>query len=103
MFDAVEIQGAYRFRKHVAKFSISTPTAWLCELRDEPDEPLTLTMLKVISCDVILRKMPVATAKDILEMLLRINNGPVSLKLVQPIKGSIEFIEAEDAGLIQCA
>jgi hypothetical protein len=103
MFDTDEIKDSFRFRKHMARFPIRTPTSRVCNLRDEPDEPVTLTLLKVISCDVVLRKMSVETAKTIVKMLLDINDGPVTLQLVKPIQDSIEFIEAEDKGLIQCA
>ena len=103
MFDADEIKDSFRFRKDMSGFPITMPTSRVCNLRDEPDEPVTLTLLKVIACDVVLRKMPVATAKTIVKMLLDINDGPVTVQLVQRIKDSIELIEAENKGLIKCA
>jgi hypothetical protein len=59
-----------------------------------------MTALSLIAADVVLRRMPLDKARELLESIRECTDTAADAPILQPALDAIELIEKEDAGEI---
>jgi len=96
------IRSVHNFRFEMSKFPPDDPVEdHVVDVRLSDDESIVLVALRVMSCDVLLRKVTAEEARTkVAELgrLFRRQDDPVLDEVIEDVEHSCYFVEAEDRG-----
>jgi hypothetical protein len=99
IFTEANIKDIPRFREDMKRWPPGTPAIEAVALNFGETELAMLPMLRAVSCDVIMRTITIEKALEI--AVIALDSGVDEfIELAGKIEGAIEYIEAEDAGLV---
>jgi hypothetical protein len=97
-FTAEDIQDTVRVRA-VVEANPFTSISRLFDLKDDPNESLIRTGLKVMSIEVVVGRLPIAEARATVQQILKMGSDPDTVSAVEPILAACAFVENENPEL----